>query len=132
MWRNLRRQSYCSSRHQGEYENGRPSITSERPMKQSKRNIAATARAVTLNPAISYPRQQQPLVSAAGIAIEQLAFRRMIFPPDAVERGADPKSLVKSTPYNATCTKTWSRSDRDSQPVAVGSGGYRRMMSLIH
>jgi hypothetical protein len=100
-------------------------------MNQSKRNIAATAHPVTLNPAISHPRQQRPLESAAGIATQQLAFRRMVFPPDAVECGADPKRLVKSIPSGVTCTRPWSRSSRDCHHAVVGGRGCRLMIRLI-
>jgi hypothetical protein len=100
-------------------------------MNQSERNRAATAHPVSLNRAIGHPRQQRPLESAAGIATQQLAFQRMVFPPDAVERGADPESLVKSTPYAATCTRPWSRSSRDCHHAVVGGRGCRLMIGLI-
>jgi hypothetical protein len=99
-------------------------------MNQIKPNIAATAHPVTLNPAIGHPRQQRPVESAAGIATQQLAFQRMVFPPDAIERAADPKNLVESTPYAATCTRPWSRSSRDCHHAVVGGRGCRLMIHL--
>jgi hypothetical protein len=100
-------------------------------MNQSKKKIAATARLVTLNPAIGYPRQQRPLESAAGIGTQQLALQRMVFPPDAVARGADPEIHVKSICYAAPCTRPWLRSSRDCYPAVVGSRGCRLMIRLI-